>query len=271
VSKKNKVDRKGNEKQANQFYQDAARQQMAGTPLQAAGDRNALATLNYTGDYAGMPGVNWSAGQLGLYKQEAAKQNRGAYTFGKQYADPNLLAGLGAEEEGQAAQADQLGRERAVGEAKGNAQNYALQSGGLTAQRYGNVLGQSADYAANLGKINSQPGFWSNLLMAGLGTAGQLGQGTVKMSDINLKDNVKPLRYGLTEIKQLRPVTWSWKENHEEMAGLIAQEAREVIPEIVGPFDNKGTLGINYSALLPILINAIKELSDKIDRLEKDK
>ena len=50
----------------------------------------------------------------------------------------------------------------------------------------------------------------------------------------------------------------------------IAQHLESVIPNLVETND-KGVKSVNYQGLIAFLIEAIKELSSKIDNLEKDK
>ena len=69
----------------------------------------------------------------------------------------------------------------------------------------------------------------------------------------------------------MRPVGFNWKENPNanHKVGLIAQEVREIVPEVVLGDEAKETLGLNYAELVPVLINAIKEQQHQIDELIK--
>ncbi len=149
--------------------------QMAPTAGQAALDARTERILNHKGDWGDSPDINWASGQVAALKQNRAAQNRGAYTFGAQYADPNLLSALGSQEEGMAAQDEQLGKERAIGGAIDSASQNALASGGLTASRYGSVMNSAGNLAShyNDGYLNmqNQPSFWSQALLGGLGAA----------------------------------------------------------------------------------------------------
>ena len=53
----------------------------------------------------------------------------------------------------------------------------------------------------------------------------------------------------------------------KEKIGVLAQEVKEVFPELVS-MDENDMYSVNYQGLVPILINAIKEQDDKISRLE---
>ncbi|WP_207533147.1 tail fiber domain-containing protein [Desertivirga arenae] len=91
-------------------------------------------------------------------------------------------------------------------------------------------------------------------------------------SDRRLKRNIQPLKHGLNAIQKLEPVSYNWidpKQSTKTQIGLIAQDARKVIPEIVLGDEDKGKLSINYTELIPVLINAIKEQQQKIDSQQK--
>jgi hypothetical protein len=91
-------------------------------------------------------------------------------------------------------------------------------------------------------------------------------------SDRRLKSNIRNMNYGLSEIMRLQPVSWSWKNNSLSPArqlGLIAQDVRNIIPETVSGNEQTGTLSINYTELIPVLVNAIKQQQQQIEQLEK--
>lgn len=101
--------------------------------------------------------------------------------------------------------------------------------------------------------------------------------GTIQTSDRRLKRDIRPLGGGLEVIRALRPVTYRWKRDADDGArpGLIAQEVREVVPEVVvEPENESGPLGIRYAELIPILISAVKEQNreraEQISRLEAE-
>ena len=88
-------------------------------------------------------------------------------------------------------------------------------------------------------------------------------------SDKKLKTNIKNIKYGLKDILKLRGVDFDWKEKRSGVhdIGVIAQEVQEVIPEIVKEVkdlsSNDSHLTVDYSKLVPVLIEAIKELSER--------
>ncbi|MFT3935864.1 MAG: tail fiber domain-containing protein [Chitinophagaceae bacterium] len=95
--------------------------------------------------------------------------------------------------------------------------------------------------------------------------------GTIQTSDIRMKKNIEPLSYGLKEVMQMRPVSYDWKNiDGGHKIGLIAQEVRKIVPEVVLGDESKENLGMNYAELVPVLINSVKELQQQIDDLKKE-
>jgi len=100
-----------------------------------------------------------------------------------------------------------------------------------------------------------------------------LAAGYSTSSDRRLKHNIQPMTYGLKEILSLKPVTYNWNDpglSKEKQLGLIAQETKNVIPEIVNGDEEKEKLSINYTEIIPILINAIKDQQEQINQQRKE-
>jgi hypothetical protein len=92
-------------------------------------------------------------------------------------------------------------------------------------------------------------------------------------SDRRLKTEITNLNYGLKEILQLQPKSYFWKDQdqHKKSLGLIAQDVQLIIDEIVTIRDDESeTLGISYTELIPVLINAIKEQQAIINKQQLD-
>ena len=98
--------------------------------------------------------------------------------------------------------------------------------------------------------------------------------GTVTQnSDVRLKQGVRNLGYGLHDVMQLRPVSYTWKQtsNGREQLGLLAQEVEAVVPELVTTdHDADQTKGINYIGLLPVMIKAMQEQQGIITALKSE-
>ncbi len=143
---------------------ERANKQLQTTPEQGAVNTFVGGVLHNKGDYADNPNVNWNSGMSAYLKNESAKKNRGAYTMGAQYANPDLLAAEGKQEEAQAAQQDALALENTVGGARNQALGMGLQSAGLTADRIGSTINPAVSMANSFGgnaaNLASQGGFW---------------------------------------------------------------------------------------------------------------
>lgn len=91
-------------------------------------------------------------------------------------------------------------------------------------------------------------------------------------SDERLKANLTPILDSLNKIGEIQGYEYDWIENeyHDNKGhdiGVIAQEIENIAPEAVITRDN-GYKAVKYEKLVPILIQAIKELNDKVNKLE---
>lgn len=94
-------------------------------------------------------------------------------------------------------------------------------------------------------------------------------------SDIRYKKDISPLENSLTKILKLQGVKYNWKQdefptmsfNDRRQIGFIAQEMEKVFSEIVNTND-KGYKSIDYAKLTPVLVEAIKEQQEIIERLQ---
>ena len=117
-------------------------------------------------------------------------------------------------------------------------------------------------------------------------------------SDSRLKDNVERIQNALDKIESIRGVTFDWNENSDDSLigvhdyGVIAQEVETVLPELVDDHekeiydpeavltDDQPSLGpehvigietykaVKYSGPIPVLIEGVKELSEKLSIIE---
>ena len=87
-------------------------------------------------------------------------------------------------------------------------------------------------------------------------------------SDEKLKANIKTIENPLNKVKQLRGVSYNWKDTGDRSIGLIAQEVESIVPEVVRQTDNKKT--IDYSNMIGLLVEAMKEQQIQIEELQKE-
>ena len=92
-------------------------------------------------------------------------------------------------------------------------------------------------------------------------------------SDATLKENITPISNAVDKVLSISGNTFTWNEksiyNGEEGTGIIAQEIEALgLPGLTTTREN-GTKAVRYDRLVPLLIEAIKELSNKVKSLEK--
>jgi hypothetical protein len=122
---------------------------------------------------------------------------------------------------------------------------------------------------ANVGQISLKGNF-----VQSLGTHDVYGDLRVQGTIVNpwqpllTGDAIEPYERGLAEIRQLMPVIY---DQRRRLVGLVLDDCREVMPEMVSRVtDHAGdtTEGLNTGALSYALVNAVKELAERVEELE---
>lgn len=89
-------------------------------------------------------------------------------------------------------------------------------------------------------------------------------------SDKRLKDNIAPIENATSKVNKLSGNTFIWNDKSKYSGsdvGVIAQEVQEIIPSAVKETE-EGYLKVEYTKIVPLLIESIKELSAKVQELE---
>jgi hypothetical protein len=124
----------------------------------------------------------------------------------------------------------------------------------------------------------------TGISVTGAATFSSLGTGTVysnsgtltntNPSDSSLKNSIKPLSYGLTEILQLQPKAFYYNSDTAKSSlkyGFVAQDVQPIMPDIVRPIGNESDkLGLESDGIYVTMVNAIKELSAQIEILKSE-
>lgn len=147
----------------------------------------------------------------------------------------------------------------------------------------GNVSGTNATFSnVNVGTATGATG-------GGIRAQGEI---TAGFSDERLKENIETITSALEKVITLRGVTYtpntlaeSFGFIKEKQVGVLAQEVQQVLPEAVksAPFDimlfensqisrsGENYLTVQYEKIVPLLIEAIKELNNEIKQLKEIK
>ena len=139
---------------------------------------------------------------------------------------------------------------------------------------------------------NSAASFTANLqaVSLGVGTPASGVTGEIRAannitayysSDIRLKKNVVPIENALDSMDKIRGVRFEWTDdyiqqhggeddyfNRRHDVGVIAQELRLVLPELVAERQD-GYLAVKYDRIVALLIQSVKELKEEINELKK--
>ncbi len=92
-------------------------------------------------------------------------------------------------------------------------------------------------------------------------------------SDKRFKKNIEYMEGALDKIEKINGVYFKYNEDKEDVGrriGVIAQEVLDVLPEAVDLNVNPDKpMTVRYTDLIPLLINSIKELKEKVEKLEE--
>jgi hypothetical protein len=98
-------------------------------------------------------------------------------------------------------------------------------------------------------------------------------------SDLRLKENLSVINDALEKTGKLTGYEFNYNSNASEglkntkSYGLIAQDVEKILPNAVsklsGSLEDNSYLGVNYEKIIPLLVQAIKELNNKVDTLKK--
>jgi hypothetical protein len=171
-----------------------------------------------------------------------------------------------------------------------------IQMGGETTLQLGAIGGIVGKFTSYLVFMNNA----GNAIQSSIGSTGLTvgGSGTFtgdvigNTSDKRLKTNVRKIDNALEKVSQINGVYYNFTDaalelNHtldkEEQVGFLAQEVQSVLPHIIkpAPFDidietgksksGKDYLTIQYEKIVPLLLEAIKELKAEVDELKNNK
>jgi len=96
-------------------------------------------------------------------------------------------------------------------------------------------------------------------------------------SDETLKQGITTLTNSLDKILKINPITYEWKDGFtgfkgrgDKRLGFIAQEIKEIYPEVVWWSPREDKYGVFYWKFSPILVEGIKEIQDKINVIDSE-
>jgi hypothetical protein len=146
---------------------------------------------------------------------------------------------------------------------------------GLQTETNGTVLGVTNSAANDNNLFLRKNNIAGKLLVFYRGTTevGSISVTTVlttynTTSDYRLKEDLKPIN-GLEIVNKIKVYDYKWKASDSRMDGVLAHELAEVLPYAVnGVKDGEQMQGVDYSKIVPVLIQAIKDQQVQIEQLK---
>jgi hypothetical protein len=90
-------------------------------------------------------------------------------------------------------------------------------------------------------------------------------------SDLRLKKNIKVIPDALKKIDNMSGYTYTMVGNESTThAGVIAQEVAKAVPEAITHIPGTEYLAVNYNAVIALLVESVKELSNRVKGLENE-
>ncbi len=227
-----------------------------------------------TGINFGVHGVSSSTGGRGLFGQATASDgvtygvygqnhsNSGQGVFGEAIATTGVTSGV----RGESASGSGTGVFALASASTGFANGVWGESRSTTGRGVFGVANASSGMNYGVyGHSNSATGFDFY--------AGGVGMDYGSSSSIRWKSNIRNIDAPLDKLAQLRGVYYDWDEAHggHHDVGMIAEEVGEVLPEIVNYEENGiDAIGMDYSKMTPLLVEAVKALHDKHEALRAE-
>jgi hypothetical protein len=155
-----------------------------------------------------------------------------------------------------------------------------VQSGSMSTETLQSVTNNGATSSAQITFTNTTDSTaktnGSIVISGGMGVNNTINVGgdviAFASSDKRLKENIKPIANALDKVCKISGNTFDWNEEKQNTYkgrdyGVVAQEIKEVMPELVDTRDN-GYLAVKYDKIVPLLIESIKELKKEIEELK---
>lgn len=154
---------------------------------------------------------------------------------------------------------------------------------GLSVENHG-VAGRAFGTGINYGVYGQASGGvenWAGYFLGdvqvdgNISATGDISGATITPSDRNLKQDIHQIDDALSIVNQLNGVRYTWNEKAQgkrpgtQDVGVIAQEVEAVLPELVKETSD-GYKAVNYSQLVAVLIEAVKELNNQVQTLKTE-
>jgi hypothetical protein len=133
--------------------------------------------------------------------------------------------------------------------------------------RFNGTGGEIARFTntGNLGIGTTTPSHAVDVVGEGYFTGNVTAANFLTLSDAQFKTNIRPIEGASAIISSLNGVRFQWKEGGGRDSGFIAQNVQEAFPDAVY---GSNILHVSYHKIIPILVEAVKELQERVRVLE---
>jgi hypothetical protein len=202
-------------------------------------------------------------GQHGSYYTNASNISSGTLAAARVATLNQNTTGSSASCTGNAATATQLATARNISGASFNGTaDITLNNSNIT-----NGAGYTT-YTSNQATNNNSNVTFGTVNCSSLTSSGDV----TAFSDKRLKENIEVIPNALDKVTKLRGVTFKRTDegaSDKRMMGVIAQEVKDIVPEVVTKKESDGHYAVSYGNMVGLLIESIKELTAEVESLKK--
>lgn len=172
------------------------------------------------------------------------------------------------------------GKIKFVKEADEDIESEAIATGSFSGSFNGNTYGISNDNKIEFssGNIKFNLGGTEEFRMSSGGDfhadGDIIGNSTTIASDLILKENINTISEPISKLSEINGVEFTWKKDNTQSIGVIAQEVEKVFPQLINKVtnlkDDGEHLTVNYSGLIGVLIESVKDLQTQITKLNTE-
>ena len=119
---------------------------------------------------------------------------------------------------------------------------------------------------SNLTSTSTCYTFMNNACVAGTTRTTTL----IETSAKRFKECILPLQDQIENIKKLEPVEFQWKKDKTKDIGFIAEDVKEIYPDLVAYEEDGEISGVQYSKLTTVLVKALQQQQEQIQELKKE-
>lgn len=141
--------------------------------------------------------------------------------------------------------------------------------GGTAASNFKFYIKGVDNTGSNFGIVIADVNNVTNLYVMNNGTGYLRASSWIYGSDLRMKENISDVENGLNMVLKMKPKHFDYINGVKNNIGFIAQDIQKILPQAVSIAGSDKMLGLKTDFLIPYLVKAIQELTEKITLLEQ--